>query len=72
MTELRYVASDAFDASDTFGTPAVRTGCTPVPCGPLRVSSQSLLAGRHEIEIEHDGAIYRLRRTSLGKLILTK
>ena len=27
---------------------------------------------RLEIEIDHDGAVYRLRVTSLGKLILTK
>jgi len=36
------------------------------------MTSQSLLAGLREIEIDHDGAIYRLRLTSLGKLILTK
>ncbi len=39
---------------------------------PMRWSSQVLLAGRNEIEIEHNNAIYRLRLTSLGKLILTK
>ena len=39
---------------------------------PMRWSSQVLLAGRNEIEIEHNHAIYRLRLTSLGKLILTK
>lgn len=37
-----------------------------------RLSSQQLLGAANEIEIEHEGAIYRLRRTSLGKLILTK
>ncbi|MES2584495.1 MAG: hemin uptake protein HemP [Pseudomonadota bacterium] len=40
--------------------------------GPVRVSSQSLFSGAHEVEIEHHGAVYRLRQTSLGKLILTK
>lgn len=39
---------------------------------PPRVSSQSLLGGRAEIEILHGGQVYRLRRTALGKLILTK
>lgn len=37
-----------------------------------RYSSRELLAGAQEIEIEHDGSLYRLRRTALGKLILTK
>jgi hemin uptake protein HemP len=31
-----------------------------------------LFAGANEIEIQHGEAIYRLRITSLGKLILTK
>ena len=34
-------------------------------------SSGQLLGGRQEIEITHAGCIYRLRLTSLGKLILT-
>ena len=40
--------------------------------GPPRLDSQSLLRGRHEVIISHDGADYRLRLTSNGKLILTK
>lgn len=36
------------------------------------VSSDLLFDGANEIEIEHHGAHYRLRKTSLGKLILTK
>ncbi len=39
---------------------------------PRRVTSETLLAGNTEIEIEHGDAVYRLRLTSLGKLILTK
>ncbi|MBC3806849.1 hemin uptake protein HemP [Undibacterium seohonense] len=39
---------------------------------PLRISSQDILQGQPEIEIEHQGMLYRLRCTSLGKLILTK
>ena len=39
---------------------------------PVRVSSQSIFSGAHEVEIEHRGAVYRLRQTALGKLILTK
>ena len=37
-----------------------------------RIPSLELLGAAAEIEIEHAGQIYRLRRTSLGKLILTK
>ncbi|MEZ0237698.1 MAG: hemin uptake protein HemP [Methylophilaceae bacterium] len=39
---------------------------------PKRVDSTDLMAGHTEIEIDHGGAIYRLRLTSLGKLLLTK
>jgi hemin uptake protein HemP len=37
-----------------------------------RVHSDELLAGSQEIEIIHRNQCYRLRITSLGKLILTK
>ena len=36
------------------------------------INSDSLLRGATEVRIEHRGSIYRLRLTSLGKLILTK
>ena len=40
---------------------------------PRRISSEELLpGGAVEIEIEHQQQVYRLRRTALGKLILTK
>lgn len=35
------------------------------------VESQDLLDGREELLIRHEGRLYRLRRTRLGKLILT-
>ena len=37
-----------------------------------RIESQALFDGQIEIEIEHFEQVYRLRQTSLGKLILTK
>jgi hemin uptake protein HemP len=37
-----------------------------------RYDSQDLFGPAVEIEIEHQQQVYRLRRTSLGKLILTK
>ena len=36
------------------------------------VPSDHLLQGRRAIEISHNGAVYRLQATKLGKLILTK
>jgi hemin uptake protein HemP len=37
-----------------------------------RVASNDILRGSPEVEIDHRGTLYRLRVTSLGKLILTK
>ena len=44
----------------------------PIDPSPENWSSDRLLAGRNEISITHGDSIYRLRLTSLGKLILTK
>jgi hemin uptake protein HemP len=38
----------------------------------IQTSSQALFRNAIEIHIQHDGVLYRLRKTSLGKLILTK
>ena len=35
------------------------------------VQSSELLKGGQELLIQHEGRLYRLRRTRLGKLILT-
>jgi hemin uptake protein HemP len=37
-----------------------------------RWQSRELLGQAHEVEIVHGDQLYRLRLTSLGKLILTK
>ena len=37
-----------------------------------RFTAQEILGGASEVEIELHGAVYRLRLTSQGKLILTK
>jgi hemin uptake protein HemP len=37
-----------------------------------RVASVALFEDCGEVQIEHRGSIYRLKQTSLGKLILTK
>jgi len=61
--------------------------CSPLPAGepagsplsgervePRRspLPSEQLLQGRRLVEIVHNGEIYRLQATRLGKLILTK
>jgi hemin uptake protein HemP len=38
--------------------------------GPV-LESEQILGGATEVLIRHEGRIYRLRRTRLGKLILT-
>jgi len=45
---------------------------TPGRRTSVSITSDQLFAGADEVHIEHRGALYRLQRTSLGKLILTK
>ena len=42
-----------------------------LPAEPALPSSR-LLQGRKSVQIEHNGALYQLRATKFGKLILTK
>ena len=51
-------------------TPAVIA--VTAPKARRRFISQNLFGEECEVEIEHVGVLYRLRVTSLGKLILTK
>ncbi len=59
----------AADAPRADAVPAPAAAPSP---GPRQVSSAELFGQRHEVLIEHRGALYRLKQTSLGKLILTK
>jgi hemin uptake protein HemP len=45
----------------------------PAPVVPsvMRIKSESLFQQTREIEIDHQGRIYRLRLTQMNKLILT-
>ena len=45
---------------------------TPLLRNVPRIASIVLFGSTRELEIEHNGILYRLRQTSLGKLILTK
>ena len=49
------------------GPPSVSSGP-----GVQRIPSAELFTAGAVVEIEHEGEIYRLRRTRKGKLILTK
>jgi hemin uptake protein HemP len=42
------------------------------PASPPVLSSADLLRGGKMVEIRHNGEVYRLQATRLGKLILTK
>lgn len=42
------------------------------PAAPRVWQSHELMDGHAEVQIEHQGARYRLRVTALGRLILTK
>jgi len=43
------------------------------PDGELQpLPSEALLRGRRQVAIAHNGEVYRLQATRLGKLILTK
>ncbi|KUM27919.1 hemin transporter HemP [Mesorhizobium loti] len=43
-----------------------------VPMAVRTLSSNALFQGEHEIGIEHHGALYHLKITRQGKLILNK
>lgn len=54
--------------------PSAPSRPTPPPVGAARrrLDSRQLFQDGQEIDIDHAGSVYRLRITSLGKLILTK
>lgn len=56
--------------SNTLGTGNQALGESP--SGETPIDSGELLAGKTELAIAHRGALYRLRITGTGKLLLTK
>ncbi|MDP2371528.1 hemin uptake protein HemP [Rhodoferax sp.] len=48
------------------------TRLPPNPHCAAALPSSALLRGQKSVQIEHQGLIYRLQETKLGKLILTK
>ncbi len=66
---------EAVAIDGTAGSASPTTGDSQrasAPPGTLQITSEKLFAGALEVQIDHHGALYRLKKTSLGKLILTK
>ena len=53
-------------------TPGQCPSSVAAPALPAAVKSEALFEGACELLIDHRGVMYRLRQTSLGKLIQTK
>lgn len=54
-------------------TPQLPTAASQGPSGQARpLPSGDLLRGGRSVDISHNGSVYRLQATRLGKLILTK
>jgi hemin uptake protein HemP len=64
--------SSDIPSPDEARSPTPEAAHAAPPASPPQWTSESLLRGGREALIEHVGAIYRLRLTSSGKLILTK
>lgn len=68
----------AMPVSNTLSLPARAPAYTETASGGqasgsgASVNSEEILRGQKAVEINHNGATYRLQATRLGKLILTK
>ena len=56
---------------DDLPAPPAGGGAAPMPARP-RLDSRALFGDAAVVLIDHEGETYALRRTRLGKLILTK
>ncbi len=79
MTTALAIAPTAEPLRRTLSLPArtISSPRAPAPrvaeaVAPAPLPSDHLLRGRKTIEISHNGSVYRLQATKLGKLILTK
>ncbi|MFT3815421.1 MAG: hemin uptake protein HemP [Acidovorax sp.] len=60
----------AFSSPALHGQPEQPLPLADLPAGAM--DSSELLKGQKAVTIVHNGALYRLQATKLGKLILTK
>ena len=67
MTQLTALSTPFQTAAAPSRGPSASAGAAP-----RIVPSQELLAGQKTVEILHNGLLYRLQATRLGKLILTE
>ncbi len=58
--------------SDLAASSLMPTDPLAAQAGPAAVESSALLQGQKAVAIRHNGSVYRLQATKLGKLILTK
>lgn len=68
LTPSRPPTAQPSEHSVMADTPPAPAGSAAEPALP----SSRLLQGRKSVQIEHNGALYQLRATKFGKLILTK
>lgn len=66
-TLLRHACADSLQPQQA----AAMRSATAVD-GAAAVDSNDLLQGQKAVAISHNGSVYRLQATKLGKLILTK
>ncbi|WP_426398077.1 hemin uptake protein HemP [Ralstonia sp. 25C] len=66
VARKRPVSADAAPTTPSTEPAAVTIGDTRV------MTSEQLFAGQNAVAIHHNGAVYTLRVTRFGKLILTK
>jgi len=74
---MTFESRDAVNASVTAPDVPRRAGAdvaarAPAARGVRTLTSGELFALHGEVQIVHNGALYRLKQTALGKLILTK
>lgn len=66
------VSAPALNRQPPLNVTALGTEDQEPLAGGTLVDSEDLLQGRKAVTIQHNGALYRLQATRLGKLILTK
>ena len=66
------LSSPAARAQTAAASPSGSAPTDPADHAPRVLESQALFGAEEAVYIRHDGALYRLQRTRLGKLILTK
>ena len=73
MTSVSLMRSGAAENAATLrpvdGAAGTTSATSPLS---LSVDSSALLQGQKAVSINHNGSMYRLQATKLGKLILTK